>query len=163
MASTLYHLSWYCTQDSVPCVIIPSSSVCPEMPRLIVMSTAVGSLELLPSAWTVMPLPSSAWAVGSVILLVSPWTPTLTSATKEALVTCAILASLSFTTWSAETPAATAAGDAELPDDELPPHPAAAISATTRRTTIHGATDLTRMTGSLLWRHDPGAPAGAPL
>ena len=83
------------------------------MPRLIVMSTAVGSLALAPSAWSVTPCESSALAVGSVIFAVSPWTWSPKSAVNEALFTVAILASLSLTIWSADWPEAAVAA-AEL-------------------------------------------------
>ena len=97
MPSTLYHWFLYSTQDFVPWLIIPSSRFWPPMPSAIFMSTATGWLALLPSACRVMPCESSALDVGSVILLVSPCTSNPMSAVKEALFTCAIFASLSFT------------------------------------------------------------------
>lgn len=86
--------------------------------------------------------------MGSVILLVSPLMATVASATKAALATCAMAASLSFTTCSADTPASACAAG-ELPDDESSPHPAVATSATTRSSAAHRTPDLRRMTGSL--------------
>ena len=104
LPSSAYHVPWYSIQDFGPLLIMPNSRLWPAMPRLIVMSTAVGSLALSPSAWSETPCESSAFAVGSVMLSGSPWIWSPTSAVNDALVTVAILASLSFTIWSADMP-----------------------------------------------------------
>src|SRR5450759_1844693 len=118
------------------------------MPTLIFMSEAIGSVALLPSACSETRWESIAFCVGSVILFGSPWTSRPMSTVKDALLSCAILASLSLTTWSTDTPAAAAVTFEELLDDDLsPPQPAAPsrVSASTRTSTIHVDTDLRRI------------------
>src|SRR5665811_767208 len=146
--STAYHLPLYSTHALSPCAIIPKSRVCPAMPTLIFMSEAIGSVALLPSACSETRWESIAFCVGSVILFGSPWTSRPMSTVKDALLSCAILASLSLTTWSTDTPAAAAVTSEELLDDDLPPPQPAApsrVSASTRTSTIHVDTDLRRM------------------
>src|SRR5665648_55470 len=141
--STAYHLPLYSTHALSPCAIIPKSRVCPAMPTLIFMSEAIGSVALLPSACSETPWESNAFCVGSVILLGSPWTSRPMSTVKDALLSSAILASLSLTTWSTDTPAAAAGGPL---DDELsPPQPAAPSRASASTSTSHVDTDLRRM------------------
>src|SRR5665647_994344 len=116
------------------------------MPMLIFMSEAIGAVALLPSMCSEMPWESIAFCVGSVILFGSPWTSRPMSAVKDALLICAILASLSLTTWSAATPAAAAVAPEELLDDDLsPPQPAATSRVSASTSTNHVDTDLRRM------------------
>ncbi len=135
LLSTLYQVPWYSTHALVPSAFMPNSSVWPAMPTFIVMSAAVGSFALLPVALKVMPWESSALAVGSVILLVSPCICMAKSAVNEALLTAAILASLSLTIWSADLPSdETVVVAAELSVDAvspLPPQPASTATAST--------------------------------
>ena len=48
LASSAYQEPWYSSHDFLPSLIMPNSRFWPAMPRLIVMSTAVGSLALAP-------------------------------------------------------------------------------------------------------------------